>query len=858
MEASHVRTLGLRYRAMAPSALTRLRTKGWLVGSRHGLRPLAIAVALVLSGVPLPVPAASQSILVQITEAETQAPVQGAFVSLLDDQDAVVRSALTNETGRFLFVVSSPGRYRVRAEMIGRETGLSDPVVLGANEAASVTVALPVQAIVLAGIEVSADEQCHLRPAEATALGQVWEEARRALSVQAWAEEVGAYRLNLTIFDRDLDADGRTVERETRRGLSGVTRTPFVSLPPEDLLESGFIRPLEEGGHQYYGPDASVLLSDLFLRTHCFRLTRSKDHPGSVGLSFEPARRSEMSDIEGTLWLEEATAKLQVLEFGYTRVPYREAQTVANGRVEFEALPDGVWIIKRWWIRAPIMGFHPTLARAGDAGIRVAGIRETGGEVTRVSTLADKRVSEVVRSSLSGMVWDSTRAVPLEGATVYLSGTQYAAVTDGEGRFELDGLPEGVYSAAFEHPRLDSLGLMLPGVEVEMEEGSSTELRLAIPSEASILAAVCREEEQEEGTAVLTGAVTDAASGAPIPGATVRVEWQEVESVEPLVRARDRWLEARTDEEGRYVACGIPTDERITVRASFLEWESAATEEAFPAEERRVLDVAVELPPGLLREGPRASGAVEAYGAQGVQGTLVEPGSREPVRRAEVVVRDAAGQVTGSAVTDNRGFFRIQTPVPGRYVLSAQALGYAELKTQAVEVPSGKVAVVEVQMAPAALELEPLVVTAAPRSFHLEMEGFYEREAKGLDNGVFFTPEDLEERRPRKLSDVFFGLAGVRVAEPSLGAGGRAVWFRVGERPGGVCWPMVYVDRHLASPGGAPDTLLDATVLDTYVHGMDVAAVEVYGEPARIPPEFNGANAGCGVIVIWTHRGGGR
>jgi len=337
----------------------------------------------------------------------------------------------------------------------------------------------------------------------------------------------------------------------------------------------------------------------------------------------------------------------------------------------------------------------------------------------------------------------------------------------------------------------------------------------------------------------------------------VRVEWQEVESVQPVVRAQDKWLEVTTDKEGRYVACGAPTDERITVHASFLEWESESVEQGFSEEERQVLDMAIDLPPGLLSDGPRAVSSVEAYGAQGVQGTLVEPGSGEPVRSAEVVVRDAAGEVAGSGVTDNRGFFRIETPVPGRYLLSAQALGYTELTAQPVEVPYGKLAVLEVQVAPAALELEPLVVTASPRSFQLEMEGFYEREAKGLDNGVFFTPEDLEERQPRRLSDLFIGLPGVRVANPSLGAGGRAIWFRAGERLIGICWPVVYVDHHLASGGGFEESGPDPSAVDSYVHGLDVAAVEIYRDSAQIPPEFNGPHAGCGVIVIWTHRGGG-
>ncbi len=807
----------------------------------------------------------AQSILVRVTESETGTAIPGAFVSLLDAQDQVIRSALTNETGRFLFTAPRPAVYRVKGEMIGRETRFSPSITVGGNESSSVELALPVYAIPLAGIEVEADEQCHIRPEEASVLARVWEEARTALSVQAWAEREGSYRLQVTTYDRDLDAGGRRVERETRKGVTGVTRTPFVSLPPEDLMEGGFIRALEEGGHQYFGPDATVLLSDLFLDTHCFRLARSRDLPGSIGLEFEPARAGDGSDIQGTLWLDEKTAELQFLEFGYTQPPFREAQGVASGRVEFESLPDGAWIIHRWWIKAPILARHGDLVRGGDSGIRVEGIRETGGEVTRVSTMADESISQVELAALSGLVWDSIRGERLAGATVYLSGTSYAAVTDEEGRFQIDSLPGGVFTATFDHPRLDSLGVLVPGVEVEVVAGQTADLLLATPSEVSLLVASCREEEREGGAAVLTGIITDGTSGKPIPGAKVRVEWQGVEGLEPVVSATDHWLEVSADGEGRYVACGIPLDEAVQVRASFLDWKSPMVPQGFTAEERRILDLAIDLPLGLLSDGSRATR--EAYGAQGVQGVLVEPGSGNPIRSAEVSVRDAYGAVTGSAVTDNRGFFRIQTPTPGRYIFSAQALGYAELEDQAVEVPYGKLAVLEVRMAPAALELEPLVVTAEARAFNLEMEGFYERESKGLDNGIFFPPEVLEERQPRRLSDLFLTLPGVRVAEPALGAGGRAIWFRSGERLSGPCWPMVYLDRHLVSTGGfviidpksgQPTTGAEPGAVDELVHGLDVSAVEVYRNPAEIPPEFNGPNAGCGVIVIWTKRGGGR
>jgi hypothetical protein len=286
-----------------------------------------------------------------------------------------------------------------------------------------------------------------------------------------------------------------------------------------------------------------------------------------------------------------------------------------------------------------------------------------------------------------------------------------------------------------------------------------------------------------------------------------------------------------------------------------METTSEAVEVGFPEEEHRVLDLEIEFGYGLFTARTDLTGWVDEYGTQGVQGVLSEPESGDPVRSAEVTLRDASDRVLVSGVTNDRGFFRLQTPVPGRFIFAAYALGYAEVRDEVVEVPLGRLAVLDVQMAPEALELEPLVVTAEARVFHLEMEGFYERETRSASGGIFMTPEYLERRQPRRVTDVFFGLAGTRVMEPSLGAGPRAVYFRSGDRPLGICWPMVYVDRHLVSTGGLSGA--QPSALDEYVHGLDVSAIEVYRSPSEVPSEFNGPNAGCGVIVVWTHRGSG-
>ncbi len=674
------------------------------------------------------------------------------------------------------------------------------------------------------------------------------------------------------------------MEREDRRSGTVVDAIPFGSLPVEDLLAGGFVRPTGDGGYQYYGPDATTLLSEPFLDTHCLRLTRSRDQPGSIGLRFEPTSAVQLPDIEGTLWLEEATSRLQLLEYRYTWAPYPEAWGLASGRMEFEALPDGAWIVDRWWIRAPILARRVDMVRAGDSGIRVTGIRETGGEVTEVSTLTDESLTETTRGSLTGLVWDSTRAAPLEGATVTLSGTQYAALTDKAGRFEIHDLPGGVYAAAFDHERLDSLGIVVPGVEVEVLSGQSREVRLAVPSFSTIALASCQATEREPspsgaapaaptrgpGSAALTGIVKDRATGEPVPGATVAIQWPEPsatlgaaaagdpprrappEERRPREAAGEAGLRVATDARGRYTACGIPSDQPLQVQATFLGWEGGALQPTLAEGEASLLDLEVNLPPGLLSDRATPRALLDDAGVQGIQGILLEPGSRTPIRSAEVELRDASGTVLATGVTDTKGFFRLRTPLPGRFLFSANALGYAGVEGEVVEVVRDKLTVLEVRMAPAALELDPLVVSAERRDFQLEMQGFYQRQ---IDNrGIYVTPEVMEARRPKKVTDLFFGLPGTTVMEPMYGAGPRAVYFRSGRRVSGICFPMVYVDRHLVATGGLG---VDATALDEIVAPQDVAAIEVYRTPSQVPSEFNGPNAGCGVVVIWTHRGGG-
>ena len=59
--------------------------------------------------------------------------------------------------------------------------------------------------------------------------------------------------------------------------------------------------------------------------------------------------------------------------------------------------------------------------------------------------LAVHAVGAAENGRLVGQVLDGTTKQPLPDAVVAVVGTEWGAATDGEGRFQIDALPEGVY-----------------------------------------------------------------------------------------------------------------------------------------------------------------------------------------------------------------------------------------------------------------------------------------------------------------------------------------------------------------------------------------------------------------------------
>src|SRR5439155_8736952 len=154
---------------------------------------------------------------------------------------------------------------------------------------------------------------------------------------------------------------------------------------------------------------------------------------------------------------------------------------------------------------------------------------------------------------------------PLEGAEVWLEGTNRTARTDAAGRFELTTLAAGRYRLSFDHPLLDSIGLAAPPVVVDVVAGGGTDVSLATPSPATAHRTLCPHDPWQKTGAIL-GLVRDAADGKRLPDVAVSAHWTIYILGAGPVRPEPGTTAARSDASGRVLLCNVPTDVAVLVQ----------------------------------------------------------------------------------------------------------------------------------------------------------------------------------------------------------------------------------------------------------------------------------------------------
>jgi len=574
--------------ASAPPPVARRRPRVWL-----GL-VAALVASLLLA---FPAVSVAQTVLVRVLDGEFSTPVFGALAYLVESGGGTtVKTALTDERGRALFIGIGPGSYRVRVEMIGMATTRTDLLDVAAGSTVTREIRMESSAIELAGIEVSADaDRCTVRPREEGLLvAQIWDEARKALSAASFTDERNRYRYEIVRYERSLDRATGEILSEERQRRDRYRSTPFESRPAEDLVGNGFVQ--EDGeGYLYLAPDAGVLLSEPFLDSHCFGIAAS-DSSGLIGLAFQPTgERKTVPDIAGTMWLDRETAELRWLEFTYQYLEAERMSPEVGGRVDFRRMPDGTWIVPEWWIRMPVMGMRtdfgghrlPFIAQYRQAGGLVVDVREAGGRRLGARTGT---------GGVEGAVLDSLGA-PARGVAVAVVGSNQTVFTNARGEFSITGLVEGTYRIRIRDPRLDDAGYMTEPVLQDVIPGEMARLEYHLPSVGEVLFDACREADRDDGPGIVAGRVVDA-SGRPVPSATVRIRWSQYRVIGTTrldladpgpLQERTHGFETTTDEGGSYRFCSVPTNAGLELSAQLGYVASDVEDLRVPEHETGVL-----------------------------------------------------------------------------------------------------------------------------------------------------------------------------------------------------------------------------------------------------------------------------
>jgi carboxypeptidase family protein len=578
--------------------------------SRHALLRAVRMPALALALSPLV--ASAQVVRGIVVDEGSGRGLPGVVVVLLDSAGKRLAGVLADDDGRYAIRITIAGHYSVRAERIGYRADAPTPVALAVGQTVELRLVTRPIPVVLGAVRVTGRSPCVARASDGREVSQVWEETRKALYATDLTQQQELFTARVSRYERTLDAQTGRVTGYQAKQATGTTRSPFVSDPAAELSASGYVRQGPTGETTYYGPDAGVLLSEEFLRDHCFRL-RDGDgrRAGQIGLAFEPVKGREKPDIAGTLWVDRKTAELRDLEYSYSRLPNLPGTAKSDdfgGHMEFHRMPTGAWIVERWVIRMPVLvdrgAFSarsatviPGSALTRPERIQLAAVREEGGEV--IETMARGARREVVTevASVRGIVFDSTRMRPLGGARVFVDGTQFATQSAADGSYTIAQVPPGTYSVAVVHPRFDSLSIVAPSATVALRGNEESVAQLAGPSAATIIQRDCAAEERTAGRAVLRGHVRDGFKSGPAIDAQVTVTWNHLQtSVGAPVGVSERRLVTRTDSAGRYDICGLPDGVRLTALVTSDDRRSAPVQLILPADEVSVIDMVVGRP----------------------------------------------------------------------------------------------------------------------------------------------------------------------------------------------------------------------------------------------------------------------
>ncbi|NJD18892.1 MAG: TonB-dependent receptor [Gemmatimonadetes bacterium] len=239
-----------------------------------------------------------------------------------------------------------------------------------------------------------------------------------------------------------------------------------------------------------------------------------------------------------------------------------------------------------------------------------------------------------------------------------------------------------------------------------------------------------------------------------------------------------------------------------------------------------------------------------------IVGRVIDDTTERPLGDAQVTVRATDGRFLARTETDSAGTFEFNVNHVSAVRIDVRRISYQANAMPILHFDGRKFFQVAARLAPDAILLAPLEIIAwSEVDMSPFLEGFRQRLRNGL--GLYITREQIEARRPTYVADLFRDIPGITVM--GSGAGNRAR-IQVGRSLSSTeCETQIYVDGFLMNRRtGLRRQLINDFRIDAAVSPPAVEGIEVYRGLSSVPAEFLSPDAVCGVIAIWTRRGGRR
>lgn len=564
-----------------------------------------------------------------------------------------------------------------------------------------------------------------------------------------------------------------------------------------------------------------------FQAAHCYAYQGIVNDRGSKAhrIDFRPLDTISTPDVEGSVFLDEASFLVRRVDFKLTRPEGLSPPILglSSKTIYREILPrvalideiDAVQPIKQW--------------TTGEQGADITQTQKltrfrflNGAPGDSIFPVSRQSVRpDAAGSLLTGVAIDSIWGGYLRGAILSVVGTNRHATSDSAGRFRIDGIPAGEHAIKISHPLLDTLAISVTTAPRLFSGTDSVFVFVGTPSRASIVASKCSATDRAGGPAAVIGTVFDADTEAPSVGAQVMLEWVDHMIRDKTIQSVRQRKVATVREDGAFKICGVPDD----LVAGLVAYRQADTTAAVAANLRSQLAiVSFHLPPSAQSLGRTPSEEVGAFGRRSSQGTVtgrILDGAGKQLSGARVAF-DSDGAVT---LSSSDGSFQLSGLRVGTRRLDVRFLGYQPVDTT-IDISSRMARPLTILLKKSVPVLKAVEITA-PAGAGLQKVGFAER--RRLRNGVYLGPKEIARRNSPRLS---------RLLETTtvIGRYKCVRYFVDGQR-----WSRLSDDDPSLGP-------------DNYLSGAELAAVEVYS-PNTAPGEFfaldrNGVP--CASVVVWT------